>query len=171
MRRRRLLAGLSAAQLTCGVAGLVIAVMRRHPYDILWFRGHPEDVARDALGMGTALSAPMPMLVSQGAMTVALLRVPERATQGQGLRAGLATSRVAESGLAVLGAAMVPGYLGERHVRHVLSRGGWDPVESPLAGVGLGLAAAMAVMGLWIRRTARAAQVIGPGAASPAPAP
>ena len=56
----------------------------------------------------------------------------------------------------MLGALMVPGYLVERydraHLRH------WDPVETPVAAAGLGLAAAMAVLGgrlLLLRRCSR----------------
>jgi hypothetical protein len=42
---------------------------------------------------------------------------------------------------------MVPGYLMERYDREHLRPGGLDPVETPIALSGLGLAAAMAVLG------------------------
>ena len=54
----------------------------------------------------------------------------------------------AERTLGVLGATMAAGYLAERLVRRRLLRPGWDVVESPVIVAGLGLAAAMAVMGL-----------------------
>jgi hypothetical protein len=38
-------------------------------------------------------------------------------------------------------------YLGERLVRRRLRPSGWDPVETPLAVVGIGLAGAMAALG------------------------
>lgn len=60
---------------------------------------------------------------------------------------------LAERVLGVLGAGMTLGYLGEELVRRRLRRSGWDPVESPLVAVGLGLASAMAVLGLGKRDT------------------
>ena len=42
---------------------------------------------------------------------------------------------------------MVPGYLMERHGRAHLRPGGLDPVETPVVLAGLGLAAAMGVLG------------------------
>jgi hypothetical protein len=55
--------------------------------------------------------------------------------------------------LAGLGAAMVPGYLGEALVRRRLRRSGFDGVETPIAAIGLGLAAAMVGLGMasWTR--------------------
>jgi hypothetical protein len=47
-----------------------------------------------------------------------------------------------------LGAAMVAGYLAERLVRHRLAPSGWDAAESPVIVAGIGLAAAMALLGL-----------------------
>lgn len=127
------LARIATLQLAANAAGLAIAVRRRRPYDILWFSGREDKVARDAVLMGTSYSAPLPMLVLQAVFTGALTR---------GAHAN------ARRGLGLLGAAMVPGYLGERWVHRRLSRGGWDPVETPLVVVGVALATAMAVAGL-----------------------
>ena len=138
MTPRRALVGVSAAQLGAGLAGLVVALRRRRHYDVwtparldvpLW-HGSPETVARDCVLMGTAYSAPLPMLVAQLGSTVRL------ATRGD---------RRAVRDLTVLGALMTGGYLVERwdrtHLRH------WDPVETPIVVTGLGLAVAMAVLG------------------------
>jgi hypothetical protein len=126
-----MLVAVSAAQLGAGVAGLVVAVRRRRAYDFLGWRGRDDRVARDALSMGTALSAPMPMLVIQGVATYRLRRGmpgPDRVVLG------------------LLGGAMTVGYLGESLVRTRLRRVHWDRVESPVAVVGLGLASTMAVL-------------------------
>ena len=122
----------SGAQLAAGLAGLGIAVRRRHAYEFLWLRGRADALAADALLVGTALSAPGPMLAAQAALTVAQARRPGRAPA---------------AGLGLLGAAMVAGYLGERLVRRRLRPAGWDGLESPVVLAGLGLAAAMALLG------------------------
>ena len=57
-------------------------------------------------------------------------------------------SRLAALGLGALGATFVAGCLGERLVRRRLRPSGWDALESPLLVVAIGLAAAMAVLGL-----------------------
>lgn len=131
--RERPLAVVSALQLAVGLVGLRTALRRRHAYEFLWLRGSPEHMARDALTMGTALSAPGPMLAAQGGAVVALARRPEARAQ-----------RV----LGVLGAAMVVGYLGERLVRMRLTAAGWQPFESTVALAGVSLSAAMAGLGL-----------------------
>lgn len=123
---RRTLVAVSAAQLAAGLAGLAVAVRRRRHYDLpLLLHGSPAGVGRDAVWMGTAYSAPAPMLAAQLWSTVRLARGDDRAAPN----------------LAVLGALMVPGYLVERfdreHLRH------WDPVETPVVLAGAGLAAAM----------------------------
>ena len=128
----RALAVVSGLQLAVGLVGLRTALRRRHAYEVLWLRGSPDSVARDAVTMGTALSAPAPMLVAQAVAVAAAARGSERA----------------QLALGVLGAAMVAGYLGERLVRERLTASGWEPFESPLVGAGLGLSAAMAVLGL-----------------------
>ncbi len=42
---------------------------------------------------------------------------------------------------------MVAGYLAERHVRDLARPDHWDPLETPVAALGLGLAAAMGAVG------------------------
>jgi hypothetical protein len=135
-----LLAAVSAAQLGAGLLGLLVALKRRHAYDFLFLHGCADHVARDALFMGTALSAPAPMLVTQTVATARLL-------SGAGGYDDVV--------LATLGAAMVAGYLGEALVRRRLQRSGFDVLESPLAVAGVTLAAAMAVLGLRGRRPSR----------------
>jgi pimeloyl-ACP methyl ester carboxylesterase len=144
----RLVAAVSAAQLATGVAGMVVALRRRHPYDLFWMHGRADTIGRDTILKGTALSAPLSNLLVQAALTAVLARRP---------------SRGAAWALAGLGALQVPGYLGERLVRRRLRPSGWDRLESPLAAAGIGLAGAMAVLG------SRAAR--GDGAVrSPSPA-
>lgn len=128
MTRRQRLAVLSGAQLACGAAGLALAVRGGHAFDIPGWRGSPESVARDALWMGTALSAPAPMLLAQVAATVSLAR-----------RDSVAARRT----LGGLGGAMTVGYLIERLVRRRLTPSGWHRLESPIAASGLILSAAM----------------------------
>jgi pimeloyl-ACP methyl ester carboxylesterase len=130
--RSRLLAAVSVAQLATGVAGMVVALRRRRPYDLFWMHGRADTIARDTILMGTALSAPVSNLLVQAALTVLVARRP---------------SRGAARALAGLGAVQVAGYLGERLVRRRLRPSGWDAVESPLAAAGIGLATAMAVFG------------------------
>ena len=134
MRMRRTLAAVGALQLAAGLAGHVVAVRERRAFDLalLGWRGRPERVARDALIYGTGLSAPPVMLVAQLA---ALLR----------LAAG--ASRPAARTLGLLGTAMVPGCALEREFWQVLRPGGVDPVVTPIAVAGFGLAVAMAVLG------------------------
>lgn len=133
MEPNRSLATLSAAQLACGLAGYHVAVNRGHPYDVFWMQGREDRVVRDSVLIGTAMSAPVTMLVTQGALTVVLADRPNRR---------------AERTLGTLGAAMVAGYLGERLVRVRLTHSGWDSLESPLVIAGIALAAAMASVGL-----------------------
>jgi hypothetical protein len=127
------LAAVSAAQLGVGLLGFVVALKRRHAYDFLFLHGRADRIGCDALFMGTALSAPAPMLVTQTVATARLL---------QGARGH------DDVVLATLGGAMVAGYLGEALVRRRLQRSGFDTLESPLAVAGITLAAAMAVLGL-----------------------
>jgi hypothetical protein len=129
--RAQLLA-VSAAQLASGVAGMVIALRRRHADDVFWMHGHAEQIARGTLFRGTALSAPVSNLVLQAALTAVVAARP---------------SRRAQQALGALGALWVAGYLGERLVRQRLGRSGWERLESPLLVVAIGLAAAMAALG------------------------
>jgi len=132
--RHRLVA-ISAAQLAAGVAGQVIAVRDRRPFDtpLLGQRGRPEDVVRDSVFNGTALSAPLVMLLVQAAATVRLAKGP---------------SAVAGRTLGVLGTTMACGYLLEREFPRAFSRAGLDPVVTPIASGGFALAVAMARSGL-----------------------
>jgi hypothetical protein len=132
MTPRRLLVVLSALQLAAGLAGLAVAVRRGRPYDLPFVSGRPEHVRRDALWMGTAYSAPLPMLLAQAWATANLGRGPDDGARRM---------------LGMLGALMVPGYLLERSGREHLSPSGADPVETPVVLAGTGLAAAMAVLG------------------------
>ena len=134
MKANRLLAVVSAVQLGAGLAGMALAVRRRRAFDIPGWRGQQSTVGRDSLLMGTALSAPAAMLVTQAGATVALLRWPDAAAPAR-VRGGL-------------GAAMVAGYLVERLGRRRLHPSGWDAAESPAVIAGLSLAAAMALLGL-----------------------
>jgi hypothetical protein len=127
----RFLAAVSTAQLATGIAGLVVALKRRHPYDFLMLHGRSDQIARDALWMGTALSAPGPMLAAQGWAVTRLMRGP---------------SGRARAVLGTLGVTMVGGYLGESLVRRRLRPSRWDPLESPMAVAGIAPAATMAVV-------------------------
>lgn len=98
-------------------------------------------MVRDALSMGTALSAPSPMLVAQGVAAARVLRGP----------AGREFDRE-RLVLGGLGAAMTFGYLGESLVRRRLRPAHWDRVDSPIAATGVGLAALMAVVAFTNRR-------------------
>jgi hypothetical protein len=131
--RAQLLAAVSAAQLVSGVAGMVVALRRRHPYDLFWMHGEAEKIARDTLFRGTALSAPVSNLLMQAALTAVVAARP---------------SRWAQQALGALGVLWVPGDLGERLVRRRLRPSGWEPMESPLLVVAIGLAVAMAALGL-----------------------
>ncbi len=133
MDRRRALVLTSGVQLASGLVAMAVAIGRRRPCDVPLLHGKPSAVGRDSLYLGTALSAPVPMLVAQALAAVRLARRP---------------SAGAERTLGALGAAMVPGYLAEHLVRARLRRGGGDIVESPLIVVGLTLAGAM----VWLSR-------------------
>jgi hypothetical protein len=143
VHRDRLLAAVSALQLTVGLAGLLVAVRRRHSWHFLFVRGRPENTLRDALSMGTALSAPSPMLIAQGVATARLLRRPSEGERDR------SRERLVLGGL---GVAMTFGYLGESLVRRRLRPAHWDRVDSPIAATGVGLAALMAVVALAHRR-------------------
>lgn len=108
----------------------MVALVRRRAYDLPFLHGSPEHVARDSVLMGTAYSAPVPMLVAQLGSTLRL------ATRGD---------RRTVRDLTTLGALMVPGYVAERSDRAFLRH--WDPVETPVVLAGLGLAATMVVLG------------------------
>ena len=130
---------MSAAQLGSSVIGMVLALRRGYSFDVTFMRGHPDNVARESILQGTALSAPATTLVAQAIATTVLARRP---------------SIVAVRAIGVIGALDIPGYLSERLVRRRLSLAGWDTLESPLIVVEVSLAAAMP----WLARRV-AAQV------------
>ena len=132
MTPRRLHVSLSVAQLAAGLAGLAIAVRRRRPYDLPFATGSPAHVGRDALWVGTAYSAPLPMLVVQALAAAVLGRGPDDGARRL---------------LGALGAAMVPAYLLERSGRRRLTPSGADPMETPVVVAGAALGTAMAVLG------------------------
>jgi hypothetical protein len=111
---------------------MAVALKRRHAYDVPLLRGRPDTIARDALFMGTALSAPVVMLAAQGVAAARLLRRPS------------GPERLVLGGL---GAVMVAGYFAESLVRQRLHPSTWDRIKSPLVAAGIGLAATMAVVG------------------------
>jgi hypothetical protein len=135
MNERRALVAISAAQLAAGVAGQVIAVRDRRPFDtpLLRKRGRPEDVLRDSVFNGTALSAPITMLLTQAFATARLAKGP---------------SPVAARTLGILGATMTCGFLMEREFPKAFSPAGLDPVVTPVAAAGFTLAVVMAGTGL-----------------------
>jgi hypothetical protein len=132
MKPRGLLVAISSAQLAAGLAGLSVAVQRRRNYDLGFLRGRPDRVARDAVLLGTAYSAPAPMLVAQLWATRSLASGPHDGARRM---------------LGMLGALMVPGYLMERYGREHLVPSGFDPVETPVVAISTVLAGAMAVLG------------------------
>jgi hypothetical protein len=128
MPTRSALVAVSTVQLAAGLTGQVLALRRRHHYDLPFMAGAPDTVARDSLWAGTALSAPVWMLALQA---WAVARPDERARQV----------------LRALGTAMVPGYLVESLGRERLAAPAAAPLETAVVVTGLGLAAAMAVLG------------------------
>jgi hypothetical protein len=132
MGHRSMLVTVSTVQLAAGLAGQVVALRRRRPYDTPLMSGRPEHVARDSLLQGTALSAPVVLLAAQ-AWAIARLRT--------GPHDG------ARRLLGLLGVLMTGGYLVERLGRFRLSPGGFDAVETPVVVAGLAGAAAMGVLG------------------------
>jgi hypothetical protein len=135
MNRRSVLVAVSTAQLAAGVAGQVLALQRGLAFDIalLQWKGRRDQVARDSWLIGTGVSAPVSMLATQGIATAGLAKRPSAAA-----------ARV----LGMLGAAMVAGYLVERETRVALTPRTWDPMVTPVTATGVGLATAMAYLGL-----------------------
>ena len=133
MRRRHVLAGVSLAQLAAGLVGLPIAIRKRLPSNPVGVHLNlsADHLARDQVVLGTARSAPGVMLAIQAVATAALLRGP---------------SRRARRTLGVLGCIMTFGYLVEH--QPPLLPGRFDPVETPVYGVGLLGAVLMAWLGL-----------------------
>lgn len=135
MRTRPLLVAISAAQLAVGVTGQIVALRQGRSFDVavLRWRGEPARITHDSWLLGTGLSAPVAVMVVQAAATAALAARPSRRDEGT---------------LGALGAAMAAGYLIESDVRGAMGPSGWDPVVTPVAGVGLTLAVAMGAVGL-----------------------
>ncbi len=132
MSSRSALVAASAVQLAAGLAGQVLALRRRHPFDTPLLAGSARTVGRDAWWAGTALGPPAWTTAVHAAALARLAARPDR-------RAAVA--------LAWVGAALVPGYLQERLVRRRLTPAGADPLETPVVVVGLAGAAAMAALG------------------------
>jgi hypothetical protein len=137
MASSRTLGFVSAAQLATGVAGMALAVKRRHNYDTPVKRGTPERVGRDSVFNGTALSAPVTMLIAQAVAARAALRGEPTA---------------ADTVLGGLGATMVSGYLAESLCRRRLHPSQFDTIETPLIVTALSLSIAMVVLGFKDRR-------------------
>jgi hypothetical protein len=139
MTPRKVLVGVSTAQLAAALAGCVVGIRRRRNWDLRepwlnwsFLHGSPEHVARDSLWAGTAYSAPGWILATQLWAIRKLAAGPDDGARRL---------------LGIFGVVMAPGYLGERYVRAHLRPGGWDPVETPVVAAVIGLAAAMAVLG------------------------
>jgi hypothetical protein len=132
MAPRHALVAVSTAQLAAAVAGQLVALRRRRNYDVGFMRGSPEHVGRDSFWAGTAYSAPSYMLAAQAWAIARLRRGPDDGARRL---------------LGMLGVVMVPGYLMERYGRAHLRPGGLDPIETPILLAGVGLAAAMGVLG------------------------
>jgi hypothetical protein len=132
MALREALVAVSAVQLATGLAGQVVALRRRHPYDTPIMGGRPENVGRDSFLSGTALSAPVVMLAAQA---WAVRRLHDRPDDG------------ARRTLGGLGVTMTAGFLMERLCRARLTPAGFEPVETPLVLLGLAGAVAMGVLG------------------------
>jgi hypothetical protein len=125
------LAAVSAAQLTAGLVGQVVALRRRLHYDTPLMTGSADHVARDSWWFGSAISAPSYMLAAQAWAITRLLRGPDER---------------ARRALRLLGTGMVGGYLSERVCRRRMTPTGFDPVETPIVAVGFAGTVAMAVL-------------------------
>jgi hypothetical protein len=138
MRSAKVLAGVSVAQLAAGLVGLPIAVRNRLPSNPVGVHLNlsADHLARDQIVLGTARSAPGVMLAIQAMAIVALFR---------------GNSPKARRTLGVLGCIMTFGYLVEREPP--LFPGRFDPMETPVYGVGLVGAVLMAWLGLQRSRT------------------
>ena len=122
----------SAAQLATGVAGMIVALRRRHPYDVFWMHGQAETVARDAILRGPRCQRRFRTCSPSrhdGAGGPAAAQPGRRSGSG---RPGRAPS------------ARVPRRTAGAAAPAPIS---WDAVESPLAAAGIGLAGAMAALG------------------------
>ncbi len=131
-RRWRFLALVSTTQLALGLLGLRHAIRTGSSYDLGLLRGSSETARRDRWLMGTNLSAPGVMLITQAVCTILL-------ASGRRRRAA---SRI----LGVLGVIMTLGYPAEVSVRSAWRHP--DRAIAPLTAAGEASAIAMAVLGL-----------------------
>jgi hypothetical protein len=132
MEAHRRLAVTSAAQLALGIAGLAVALRRRHAFDVPFMHGDPERMILQSIYFGTSLSAPVAFLVAQAVATLRLTQGPDP---------------TATRLLQALGVVYIGGYLAERRVRRCLTKRIWDPVESPLLVAAIALSVAMGHLG------------------------
>jgi hypothetical protein len=129
---RGALVAVSAVQLGADVAGQALALRRRHAFDTPLLAGSPRTVGRDSWWAGTALSPPAWTVAVHAAALARLAARPDPR---------------AAAVLGWVGAALVPGYLQERLVRHRLTPAGAERAETAAVVVGLGSAAVMAALG------------------------
>ncbi len=138
MRHRSPLIIVASAQLAAQLAGHLVAVRRRRPFDVPFLTGSPEHIVRDWLWFGTAYSGPPYLLAAHGWAVARLLRGPDDGARWV---------------LQWVGTGLTFGYLSERMCRARLTREGSDPVETPVVAVGWGGAIAMATLGRAASRT------------------
>ncbi len=121
----------STVQLAAGLVGQVVALRRRHHYDVPFMTGSPEHVGRDSWWFGSAISAPSYLLAAQAWAVLRLRRGPdERARQV----------------LRLIGTGMIAGHLSERLCRRRMTPAGFDPLETPIVLAGFVGTVAMAVL-------------------------
>ena len=132
MSSRAALIAFSSAQLAAQLAGHLVALRRRHHFDVPFMTGSPDHLVRDWLWFGTAYSAPPYLLGPQAWATARLLR-------GDDDRARWV--------LRWLGTGLTVGYLSERLVRARVRPDGFDPVETPIVVLGWGSASTLALLG------------------------
>lgn len=137
MDRRRALVVVSAAEVVVTGAGAAVALTRGHAYDVPMLRGRVENIRRDSVLVGTALSPPAVMVVAQ---VIAVLRL------------ACGESRWATVLLGTLGEVMVVGHLSESLVRRRLRPSDWERTETPIVVAGLSLSCLMAALALTMRR-------------------
>lgn len=121
--------------IVAGAAGQLLALRRGLAFNIavIGWKGQPDRVAKDSWLLGTGLSAPVTMLAAQAAATAHF------AATG---------SQNSARALAVLGMAMIGGYLVEQEFRTAVTPARWDRAVTPVAMAGFALALAMARLGL-----------------------
>jgi hypothetical protein len=131
MKHRSALVAVASAQLAAQLAGHVVALRRRRPFEVPFLSGSPEHLVRDWLWFGTAYSGPPYLLGPQIWAVSRLLRGPDARARWV---------------LRAIGTGLTLGYLSERYVRKRVRRGGFDPVETPIVVTGWSCAVAMALL-------------------------